>query len=119
MKSSVQNDHAMKSIPREPTTDAETRVADRLAEIIRHSPSRAALFRSVYCGRPSKAQAVKAKCLDCACWQTKEITECRSVTCPLWRVRPYQNAPRCQTQGRGKRFCEGTDAGKVGIAKVA
>jgi hypothetical protein len=94
----------MKSIPREPTTDAETRVADRLAEIIRHSPSRAALFRSVYCGRPSKAQAVKAKCLDCACWQTKEITECRSVTCPLWRVRPYQNAPALSNAGPWEAF---------------
>jgi hypothetical protein len=33
---------------------------------------------------------VKAKCLDCACWQIPEITDCRVFTCPLWAHRPYK-----------------------------
>lgn len=38
----------------------------------------------------SKANAVKAKCLDCTCDQREEIRDCRAFTCPLWKVRPYQ-----------------------------
>jgi hypothetical protein len=38
----------------------------------------------------SRAAAVKAKCLDCCCWQRKEVRLCTAVTCPLWMYRPYQ-----------------------------
>ena len=38
----------------------------------------------------SRAAAVKAKCLDCCCWQRKEVRLCTAVTCPLWKYRPYQ-----------------------------
>jgi hypothetical protein len=100
------------------TVDPEDRLAKRLAEITAKSPARAALFRSVYYGTPSKALAVKAKCLDCCCWETVEIKNCQTVTCPLWRVRPYQEGPPCQTQARGKRFCEETSLRGVEIAEV-
>ena len=105
--------------PQNPTTDPETRVADRLADITARSPSRAALFRAIYYGKPSKALALKAKCLDCACYQTEEIKNCQSVTCPLWRVRPYQNGQASQTQARGKRFSDGKAAGRVNTPEVA
>ena len=84
--------------------DAARRVAERMAQIASHSPSRAGLFRSVYYGRSSKALAVKAKCLDCCCWQVERIKDCSSVTCPLWRVRPYQDARSCKMQAPSKRF---------------
>ena len=42
--------------------------------------------------RKSRAAAVKAKCLDCCCWQRTEIVACQADTCPLWAYRPYQNA---------------------------
>jgi hypothetical protein len=32
--------------------------------------------------------AVKAKCLDCTCWQKKEIELC-TADCPLYPYRPY------------------------------
>lgn len=35
--------------------------------------------------------AIKAKCLDCSCWNKTEITSCETYTCPLWRCRPYQD----------------------------
>lgn len=38
----------------------------------------------------SKANAIKAKCLDCTCDTREEIRECPVYTCPLWPVRPYQ-----------------------------
>lgn len=39
----------------------------------------------------SKANAVKAKCLECTCNQREEIKRCNIFTCPLYEVRPYQN----------------------------
>lgn len=38
----------------------------------------------------SRAAAVKAKCLDCCCWQRKEVQLCTASTCPLHPYRPYQ-----------------------------
>lgn len=95
------------------------RIAQRLADIARHSPSRVGLFRTVYHGRPSKALALKAKCLDCSGWQVAEIRDCPSVTCPLWRVRPYQSGPLCPTEARGERSSERTRSGRVRIAEGA
>ena len=38
----------------------------------------------------SKAAALKAKCLDCCCWQRTEIVDCRVPDCPLYQYRPYR-----------------------------
>lgn len=40
----------------------------------------------------SKAAAIKAKCLDCTCWQRMEITNCPVTACPLYPHRPYRTA---------------------------
>ena len=40
--------------------------------------------------KASKSAAVKAKCLDCTCWQREEIKKCPSVTCPLYPHRPFK-----------------------------
>ncbi len=37
----------------------------------------------------SKPAAIKAFCLECVCWQKKEIIHCTSVVCPLYSVRPF------------------------------
>lgn len=34
--------------------------------------------------------AIKLMCLDCTCWQRKEIRDCVIVRCPLYPHRPYQ-----------------------------
>jgi len=47
------------------------------------------LFIAAY-GKKSKAKAIKAKCLDCVCFDKVEVTNCVAVTCPLWEIRPYQ-----------------------------
>lgn len=31
---------------------------------------------------------ISMKCLDCMCYQPKEIISCESNTCPLWQIRP-------------------------------
>jgi len=38
----------------------------------------------------SKSAAIKAKCLDCSCFQKTEVTLCTVKTCSLWEYRPYQ-----------------------------
>jgi hypothetical protein len=65
-------------------------IKTRLAEIQRHSPKVYPLFFKVYAGQTPLSKAVKAKCLDCSCWQPDEITNCMVFTCPLWAHRPYQ-----------------------------
>jgi len=39
----------------------------------------------------SRKTAIKAKCLDCCCWQINEIKLCSVNHCSLWKYRPYQN----------------------------
>ncbi len=43
--------------------------------------------------RPLKA--IRAKCLDCSCHQTKEVRLCTHETCPLW---PYRMGKRPKGQ---------------------
>jgi hypothetical protein len=38
----------------------------------------------------SPRQAIKAKCLDCSCFDREEVRDCRVSVCPLWPWRPYQ-----------------------------
>ena len=39
---------------------------------------------------PRGSAIVRAKCLDCCCWQREEVTKCNSKMCALWPYRPYQ-----------------------------
>jgi hypothetical protein len=32
-------------------------------------------------------KAIRAKCLDCTCYQPKEVRECPITECALWRYR--------------------------------
>ena len=67
-----------------------TQQQERLDQIEKASPVYLAVTRKAYEGN-SKAAALKAKCLDCSCWQRVEITNCTVTTCPLWPYRPYQS----------------------------
>lgn len=42
----------------------------------------------------SLAAAVKAKCLDCCCWQAVEVKNCQVPACPLFEIRPYADHPK-------------------------
>jgi len=49
------------------------------------------LFYQVYAGKiKSPTKAIRAKCIDCSCWQRDEVEKCMAVTCPLYDFRPYQ-----------------------------
>lgn len=36
-------------------------------------------------------KAIRAKCLDCSCWQTQEVKLCDRVNCPLYPFRMGTN----------------------------
>jgi hypothetical protein len=38
----------------------------------------------------SKIAALKLKCLECSCYQTREVRECTVDGCPLWPIRPFR-----------------------------
>jgi hypothetical protein len=35
----------------------------------------------------SPLKAIRAKCLDCSCYQPSEVRRCEAVKCPLWPFR--------------------------------
>jgi hypothetical protein len=43
-------------------------------------------------------KAIRAKCLDCSCYQPKEVRLCTVMNCPLWPFRmgkrPKKEAPQ-------------------------
>ncbi len=42
----------------------------------------------------SKAEAIKAFCLECVGFKYKRVTNCAAPKCPLFNVRPYQDKVR-------------------------
>ena len=43
-------------------------------------------YRKAYEAK-SPLKAIRAKCLDCMCWQPSEVGQCPIVHCPLWEYR--------------------------------
>ncbi len=64
----------------------------RRQKIKRHISKIPKIYRPAYekavTGK-SKSAAIKAFCLECCMWKKTEITECTSLACPLYAVRPY------------------------------
>ena len=56
------------------------------------------VFESAYRGN-SKANAIKAMCLDCVGYIRSEVTNCTSLGCPLWTQRPFQKVEKTGTNG--------------------
>ena len=67
--------------------DIDEKVAKR-AETV--SPKYRIGYLRAAAGKVSPREAIKAKCLDCCCWQREEVAHCTVVCCPLWRYRPFQ-----------------------------
>lgn len=88
-----------KAILAPPLAEFDEQVKKRLREIQSRTPVLYPLFYRVYARQTGLAKAVKAKCLDCACWQRQEITFCRVTTCPLHAFRPFQKAGEADEDG--------------------
>ena len=49
------------------------------------------MYRGIFEKAPkSRANAIKAMCLQCVGYVRKDVTDCACKTCPLWGWRPYQ-----------------------------
>ena len=63
-------------------------------------------------GRSLRA-AVNAFCLECVCWNRREVRLCTDLACPLYVVRPYQQGGR---DGAGPETPQqGGEPGKEGM----
>ena len=49
-------------------------------------------LRQAFSGSASPRKAIKAMCLACVGYDRKEVTNCSSFACPLWKYRPFQLA---------------------------
>ena len=85
----AESDGSAKNQPQLPNTpDHRNRIKKKEATI--PLKYRQGYLRAVS-GEASPRQAIKAFCLECICWQRKEIELCPSVSCPLYPYRPFQN----------------------------
>jgi hypothetical protein len=50
----------------------------------------------------SPLRAIRAKCLDCSCYQASEVRLCEATKCPLWPFR----AGKHPWWGEGKKTCQ-------------
>ena len=50
----------------------------------------------------SPLRAIRAKCLDCSCYQVSEVRLCEAVKCPLWPFR----AGKHPWWGEGEKTCQ-------------
>jgi hypothetical protein len=66
--------------------DRQDRIADRLAAMPRKYR---AVYKRAVKGK-SLRSAVNAQCLECCYWQSREVTLCTDLACPLYAVRPYR-----------------------------
>lgn len=48
-------------------------------------------------GNDTPIKAIRKKCLDCSCWETKGIRDCDLYDCPLW---PYRMGCRVEKAER-------------------
>lgn len=48
------------------------------------------LYEKVVSGKGNKTECIKVMCLECLGYAKKDITNCLSVSCPLYAHRPYQ-----------------------------
>ncbi|MBM3299449.1 MAG: hypothetical protein FJY85_05815 [Deltaproteobacteria bacterium] len=51
-------------------------------------------------------KAIRAKCMDCSCYQPKEIRLCPVTNCPLW---PYRMGRRPSREENIEQSCEGQE----------
>lgn len=75
--------------------DRQKQIAERRSQIPR---SYRACYDKAVQGRSLRA-AINSFCLECVCWQTKEIRLCTDKACPLWMIRPYQDVQQIPRQG--------------------
>jgi hypothetical protein len=67
----------------------EPKQATMLQNVSEDGPSHLGAFKAAFSGK-SRAEAMKAMCLQCVWMDVDAIRECSASECPLWALRPYQ-----------------------------
>ena len=76
-------------------TDRQEQIAERREAMPRKYR---ATYDKAVLGKSLRA-AVNAQCLECVMWQSKEVTLCTDLGCPLYTVRPYQGSSQNAREG--------------------
>ncbi len=73
---------------------------EQAAERLQHMPRKyRATYRRAIKGRSLRA-SVNSQCLECVCWQSREVALCTDLGCPLYAVRPYQDVSGTAQDGQ-------------------
>jgi hypothetical protein len=79
--------------------ERQQQIAERRSQIPR-------AYRQTY-DRAVKGKSLRAAvnsfCLECVCWQIREVRDCTDLACPLYGVRPYQEFPQSGHDGHSGR----------------
>lgn len=59
-------------------------------------------------------KAIRAKCMDCCCYQRNEVAACPCTNCPLW---PYRFGKRPVVEGQEKKKRVLTDKQRAKLAE--
>lgn len=73
----------------------EAQIAERRAQMPRK-------YRRLYdraVEGKSLRSCINAQCLECVCWQSREVTLCTDLACPLYSVRPYRSSGNACQEG--------------------
>jgi hypothetical protein len=75
-----------------------------------------AFYAKALAGDLSPRQAIKAKCQACCGWEDlkSRVGGCTVRACPLWPLRPYQDAP--DTRQRGDREASANEVWGGGVS---
>ena len=65
-------------------------------------PPTASAAREAGHNAQSPLRAIRAKCLDCSCYQVSEVGLCEAIKCPLWPFR----AGKHPWWGEGEKTCQ-------------
>lgn len=69
--------------------------AERADFLSRGVPTSArGIVERAFAGTASPRAAIKAKCLDCCCYDRAEVAECTVTRCPIHAYRPFQKQAR-------------------------
>ena len=72
---------------------------ERRERIISRAPiNTRPLYMRAYAGK-SRKNAIKAFCMECLGYSSKDVRTCTAPTCPLYEVRPFRREDEPENEG--------------------
>ena len=89
--------------------------ADRAEYLAGVPMSARGIVQRAFARTASPRAAIKAKCLDCCCFDRDEVANCNVILCPLHPYRPFQNARKPIGSARGSEIERETRTAGTGV----